>query len=294
MGLELPGLNSNNGNDFLRIILRRWNSSRHAISLFALMLKPFEFCYLLCNPLLPPLYQQVRRELFRSLETPTDRPAILDVGGRKSHYTIGLPAAVTISDLPRTSAVQSQLNLGTNDRINEQTRSRRSNVKETIYDDMTRTNLPANSFDVIVAVEVLEHVEEDDLFVRNVARTLRPGGWFVMTTPNGDAVPIPHNADHKRHYRREQLSQLLSTHFKPVEVHYAIKAGRFRSWGLKSWSPRSPFQTARSMIGNVINAFESSGSAVRQDVLGTRHLLATARKPLPPSAPISDLPSTIC
>ena len=243
------------------------------------MLKPFEYCYLVCHPLLPPLYQQVRRELFRALEALAKRPAILDVGGRKSHYTIGLPAVVTISDLPRISAVQNQLNLGTNDQINDQTRSRRSNVKKTIYDDMTRTNLPENSFDVVVAVEVLEHVEEDQLFVRNVARTLKPGGWFVMTTPNGDAVPIPHNLDHKRHYRLEQLTQLLSTHLDNVEVHYAIKAGRFRSWGLKSWSPKRPIQTARSMLSNIINSFESSSAAVREDALGTRHLVATARKP---------------
>jgi SAM-dependent methyltransferase len=222
----------------------------------------------------------VRRELVRAIESCAARPAILDVGGRKSHYTIGLPASITISDLPRASAIQNQLNLGTNDEINDQTMSRRSNVKETIYDDMTRTNLPANSFDVIVAVEVLEHVEQDDVFVRNVAHTLRPGGWFVMTTPNGDAVPTPHNADHKRHYRREQLAKLLATQFQQVEVHYAIKAGRFRSWGLKSWSLRRPLQTVRSMLGNVLNSIESSGLAVRQDVLDTRHLVATARKPL--------------
>jgi len=244
------------------------------------MLKPFEYFYLLCNPLLPPLYRQVRRELFRSLDTLEGRPAVLDVGGRKSHYTIGLPASVTISDLPRGSEVQNQLNLGTNDRINEQTRSRRSNVREAIYDDMTRTSLPAGSFDVIVAVEVLEHVEEDEVFVRNVARTLKPGGWFVMTTPNGDAVPIPHNPDHKRHYRRDQLTLLLSTHFKKVEVRYAVKAGRFRSWGLKSWSPRRPVQTVRSMLGNVLNSVQSSGPSVRRDILGTRHLIATARKVL--------------
>jgi len=241
-------------------------------------LRFFEYGYLLCSPLLPPLYRQVRRELFHSLKTSGDSPAVLDVGGRKSHYTTGLPASVTITDLPRTSEVQDQLNLGTNDRINDQTLSRRSNVKETLYDDMTRTALLPNSFDVIVAVEVLEHVEDDDLFVRNVARTLRHGGWFVMTTPNGDATPIPHNADHKRHYRREQLTKLLSTHLADVEVRYAIKASRFRSWGLKSWSLKHPIQTVRSMISNVVNAVESSRPAVRHDVLGTRHLIATARR----------------
>ncbi len=143
---------------------------------------------------------------------------------------------------------------------------------------MTRTGFLADTFNVIVAVEVLEHVEEDELFVRNVAGILRPGGWFVMSTPNGDAMPIPHNADHKRHYRRDQLVGLLSAHFAGVEVRYAIKGGRFRSWGLKSWTLKRPIQTARSMVGNVISAFESSGTAVHEDAFGTRHLLAIARK----------------
>jgi hypothetical protein len=75
------------------------------------------------------------------------------------------------------------------------------------------------------------------------------------------------------------LIRLLSTYFQQVEVHYVIKASRFRSWGLKSWSPRRPLQTARSMLGNVINSIESSSFAVREDALGTRHLFATARKP---------------
>lgn len=242
------------------------------------MLKPFEYSYLLCSPLLPPLYRHVRRELFRALRTVNPRPTVLDVGGRKSHYTIGLPASVTISDLPRISEVQNQLDLGTNDEINLQVRSRRSNVRDAIYDDMTRTRLAERSFDVVVAVEVLEHVAEDGLFVSNVARVLKPGGWFVMTTPNGDAVPIPHNPDHKRHYRRSQLEQLLAGHFDDVNVVYAIRASRFRSWGLKSWSPRRPVQTVRSMLGNVFNSLESYGVAVCDDMLGTRHLLATAKK----------------
>jgi hypothetical protein len=79
------------------------------------MLTPFECGYLLCGPFLPPLYNQVRKNLRRLTLSMHSPLAILDVGGRKSHYTIGLPALVTVSDLPRESAVQHQLNLGTND-----------------------------------------------------------------------------------------------------------------------------------------------------------------------------------
>ncbi len=171
----------------------------------------------MCNPALPPLLRRVRRELYLALESSPTCPSILDVGGRKSPYTIGLPGLVTISDLPRVTEVQQKLNLGLTDQLNEITRSRRSNVKEIVYDDMARTKLPQNSFDLIVSVEVLEHVDEDKAFVANVARVLRPGGWFIMTTPNGDFVANT-NPDHKRHYQREQLRALLKSAFAEVHV----------------------------------------------------------------------------
>lgn len=254
----------------------------------------FEFTYLALERLLPPLQRTVRSRLKQLASRCPHAPAILDVGGRKSHYTIGLPARVTIADLPRESAVQHQLNLGINDSIANQTLRRRSNIAGIVYDDLTRSKLPANSFDIVVAVEVLEHVEQDGLFVANVRRVLKPGGWFLMTTPNGDSVPIPHNVDHKRHYRRAQLTDLLSAHLKDVSVRYCIRASRFRSWGLKSWSIKHPFNTLLSMVGNVVSAVESAGRAVSEQRDATRHLLAIARKPvlkpgveLPASTPVA-------
>ena len=45
------------------------------------------------------------------------------------------------------------------------------------------------SFDLIVAVEVIEHVESPINFLRNVAQLLAPGGSAVITTPNVDSLP---------------------------------------------------------------------------------------------------------
>ena len=225
----------------------------------------------------------MRRELLRAVDAWPGPLELLDVGGRKSHYTIGLPASVTISDLPRVSDIQQKLNLGTNEQINEQTRSRRSNVKETIYDDMTKTTLPESSFEIAVAVEVLEHVEHDWAFVHNVHRVLRAGGLFVMTTPNGDFVANT-NPDHKRHYRREQLSALLQSAFPEVQVRYAIRGGRFRRWGLKSWSLRHPVEMLLGMFGNVVNGIQSANGSLAESPKGTHHLWAIARKPLAASA----------
>ena len=45
------------------------------------------------------------------------------------------------------------------------------------------------SFDLVFAVEVLEHVESPVNFLRNVRRLLKPRGVSVITTPNVDSLP---------------------------------------------------------------------------------------------------------
>lgn len=45
-----------------------------------------------------------------------------------------------------------------------------------------------NRFDAVVAIEILEHVENPFAFARNAARLLKPGGLLFLTTPNVEAV----------------------------------------------------------------------------------------------------------
>jgi len=236
-------------------------------------MKVYEALYRCAEPFLPPLHGLVRRRLMRL-------PAgarVLDVGGRRSNYTIGLDGSVTVTDLPRATPLQEQLHLGLDGTMIGTLRRRRSNIEAVIFDDMTCSALPDAAFDVAVAVEVLEHVEEEARFVAQVARVLRPGGTFLMTTPNGDYVEN-HNPDHQRHYRKRDLQALLANHFEEVEVEYAIATGRWRKRGLRSWSAGAPVRTLLSMTGNVVNRIQSRGAAVRRRARGTHHLIAEARK----------------
>ena len=43
-------------------------------------------------------------------------------------------------------------------------------------------------FDVVVAIEIIEHLENPFRFVRECARLLKPGGLLFLTTPNVEAV----------------------------------------------------------------------------------------------------------
>ena len=40
------------------------------------------------------------------------------------------------------------------------------------------------SFDVVVAGEIIEHVPNPDLLLREIRRALRPGGTLIVSTPN--------------------------------------------------------------------------------------------------------------
>jgi 2-polyprenyl-3-methyl-5-hydroxy-6-metoxy-1,4-benzoquinol methylase len=45
------------------------------------------------------------------------------------------------------------------------------------------------SFDLVTAIEVIEHIESPIGFLRNIGRLLAPGGVGVLTTPNVDSLP---------------------------------------------------------------------------------------------------------
>lgn len=41
-----------------------------------------------------------------------------------------------------------------------------------------------NTFDAVVAAEVLEHIRDTDLFLEEIKRVLKPQGFLVLSTPN--------------------------------------------------------------------------------------------------------------
>jgi ubiquinone/menaquinone biosynthesis C-methylase UbiE len=43
---------------------------------------------------------------------------------------------------------------------------------------------PDQSFDLVTATEVVEHLENPRFFIREIARILKPGGYVILSTPN--------------------------------------------------------------------------------------------------------------
>jgi SAM-dependent methyltransferase len=233
----------------------------------------YELTRLLAEPLLPYFNRKVRDDV-RGLARPGQR--IVDVGGRRSPYTVGLPIEITVVDLPRDNESQTQYGLGITTEILAGLRRRRSNIVDIKLEDMTRCSLPSRAFDGVISIEVIEHVVDDAAFVAQIARVLRPGGWAYLTTPNGDYMPVP-EGDHKRHYARAQLRALLDNHFEDVQIVYGVATGKNRIMGLKPYTLRNPVQTVRAITANLRHRRESRG--LEERVKKTANLFAIARNP---------------
>ncbi len=61
------------------------------------------------------------------------------------------------------------------------------NHKQTVADSF-RLPFPDNSFDTVIASEIIEHVTNPELFVKELFRTVKPGGELIITTPYKEKI----------------------------------------------------------------------------------------------------------
>jgi SAM-dependent methyltransferase len=77
-------------------------------------------------------------------------------------------------------------------------------------------------FDVVVSFQVVEHVHDDSWFAAEAARVTKPGGVFILTTPNRSyrlrPGQKPWNRFHLREYDASSLEATLHSHFTDVSI----------------------------------------------------------------------------
>ncbi len=73
------------------------------------------------------------------------------------------------------------------------------------------------SFDRVVSFQVIEHIKEDQAFVNEVFRVLKPGGEFIVSTPNAP-MSLTRNPWHIREYNAEEFTSLLAPYFSKIEI----------------------------------------------------------------------------
>ena len=145
------------------------------------------------------------------------------------------------------------------------------------YETGSALDLPFcdSEFDVVVSFETIEHFEQQEKFLEEVKRVLKPAGIFLVSTPDRETIPYffvnpkeYRNPFHVRELSKTELSNLLAKHFQVLEWHgqglYAGKqeGGRETLSRIKkffTWLPESWRLKLKSLLlgtGNTEDIFE--------------------------------------
>jgi SAM-dependent methyltransferase len=99
----------------------------------------------------------------------------------------------------------------------------RKRGREVILGSIESMPFADNSFDLTLALDVIEHVPDDLQTLRELFRTLRPGGLLLVTVPALRMLWSTHDVSHG-HYRRytsgELRSRFETAGFEVVTVTY--------------------------------------------------------------------------
>jgi 2-polyprenyl-3-methyl-5-hydroxy-6-metoxy-1,4-benzoquinol methylase len=103
------------------------------------------------------------------------------------------------------------------------TAAHKTKVSSIMAGDAETLAFPKETFELIIASEVLEHLWSPESFIAEAYRTLKPKGHLIIETPEGIAGL---NYDsHMNYYTVEKLEQLLAPKFRMKKVERLAQTG---------------------------------------------------------------------
>lgn len=142
--------------------------------------------------------------------------ALLDIGGGDGSLTFELVKLLG-KDIVKSATVTDISQRGLE-------LARKRGLDAVLVDTATELPLPSESFNLVCSFHVLEHIREDDLAIKEMARVLKPSGFCYIVTPNrlgklyppfmlSNIVPLYILRDHVRSgYDINQLKTKCSAH----------------------------------------------------------------------------------
>lgn len=125
-----------------------------------------------------------------------------------------------------------------------------------------KIDFPSEQIDLVVALDVLEHIKEDEKAMGEAWRVLKRGGYFILTVPAYQFLWSEHDEvlSHQRRYSISELSQKIEkSGFNIIKISYVISfvfplVLGYRIFRKIFW-PKSRQNTAYLMLPKFINNF---------------------------------------
>ena len=127
-------------------------------------------------------------------------------------------------------------------------------------------------YGLIVALDVLEHLEDPQPAMAILRARLKPGGWFIATVPAFDELWTAHD-DVNHHYRRYRLDQIESlvrgSGLTVVESRYFFVVAAIVKWlVVRKERLIQPVPTPASVPAAPLNALALGAARLEQRLLG--------------------------
>ncbi len=120
------------------------------------------------------------------------------------------------------------------------------------------------SFDTIVSFQVIEHISDDHLFLKEIYRMLRPGGKAIISTPNR-THSLSRNPWHEREYTPKELLDLSTGIFDRVEAKGI--GGNERVWAYHEANRKSVHKIMRFDIFDLQHKLPASVLRLPYEIL---------------------------
>lgn len=89
---------------------------------------------------------------------------------------------------------------------------------KTIVSSLPTIPCENNSFDVAVATEVLEHLDNPELTIRQMFRVVKPGGIVMCSVPN-DALHPHTELEHQQSFDELKIQKMLMPYSSKIEIY---------------------------------------------------------------------------
>lgn len=88
-----------------------------------------------------------------------------------------------------------------------------------VLGDASKIPLEDNLVDVVVSFETIEHIPNYIEFISEIKRVLKPGGTFLVSTPNDDEYPED-NEFHVHEFTLKEFKNLMKKEFTYQKYYY--------------------------------------------------------------------------